>query len=59
MKSYNVRIYDNEDGTLSLGFVLGFKPNRSTTENPKGEGGQWVDRSPKTIKRLIEKGKLV
>lgn len=52
-RSYNVRIYEHEDGTFSLGWVSAFRPNRKTPKNPKGEGGTWVNASAKRLgKRL-------
>jgi len=50
--SYNVRLYDNGDGTYSLGFCHRFK----LTPKVKDIEGEWVDGSLNKVKSLLEKG---
>lgn len=52
--SYNVRIYDNGNGTFSLGFVDRFK----TVGQPKNTCGTWVKGSKNKMVRLLTKGTI-
>lgn len=41
-KLYDCRIHEL-DGKLYLKRVYGYRPNKKTKDNPKGEGGEWFE----------------